>query len=140
MKQVLFVALYLWACFKFLLLRPLPPFGAPGKLVFRFRDPDYPGLHGVVAFPVPPNWVEELSPDLYGPMGFSSQISLKGYHLYGRDTWGMVTEKQIEANPDLQDLVRIYPHHPILLAGTRQFLGHHIWPLNDPSRYVLTFK
>lgn len=139
-KSVQFFVLYFYAMAK-ILQRGQKPDGIRGSAVFLFVDPPSIRKHGVVAFVLPRNVeVEIFKKDLWGPFGYSTEIDLRGKHLYGRDTWGMVNEAQIAANPPLQRLARRYPGSPILLAGVRKIWGYHPWPLNNPNNFVLVNK
>lgn len=143
-KVLLFWRLYFHALIRFLRNgKPEEIEGVSGTKVFRFFDPEYPesGRHGVVAFVLPYGTrASDYSPDLLGPFGYTSQIDLEGKHLYGRDTWGIVTTDQLIANPLLAKLARRYPHQHILLAGVRQFIRWHLPPLNNPRAFVLVYK
>jgi phage tail protein X len=90
-----------------------------------FVDPIHaPGdVHGVCVFALkkgdsPSNYED----DLIGPLGPSSRThsGLIGKHAYGRDTWGIVEDYQLEANPQLKELLDTLPEGTVLLlAGVR---------------------
>lgn len=139
---VQFLLLYFYSFFlRLLTLFRRTPEGIRGEAVFLFVDPDYPGVHGVVAFVLPvgsnPDYFDH---DLWGPFGYSSDITIAGKHLYGRDTWGEVTPKQIKANKVLGEIVSAYPNQTILLAGVRKVFGRHPWPLYQAKKYILVGK
>lgn len=142
-KAVQFVLLYIYSAMV-ALLNPLArtPEGIKGEIVFLFLDPKYPeSKHGVVAFVLPPGGnPDDYEQDLYGPFGYSSQITIMGLHLYGRDTWGTVNPQQISANPQLQALAEKYPNQIILLAGVRKVFGRHIPPLGKGENFILVGK
>jgi len=143
-KAVLFLVLYFYALGKYLLRQTThtKPKGEEGKAIFLFCDcKTSQRLHGVVAFVLPQGTdLGQYRQDLYGPFGYASEISIKGYHLYGRDTWGVVNNEQIVANRVLLDLLIQYPGHTILLAGVRKLRDHHIFPLNQPESFILVKK
>lgn len=108
-----------------------------------FKDPAVPDrTFGVAVFVLPPNFSpDDYSEDLLGPFGYSSRITLRGKHLYGRDTWGVPNEEMIEVNPELKLLAYHYPESTILLAGVRRGpFGRRIWPLNEPGNFMLVRK
>ncbi len=141
-KAALFTFLYLYALIKRLIHKEKEPTGIRGSAVFLFYDPYLPGpKHGVVAFVLPPRWsTEAFIHDLWGPFGFTSWIDFRGLHLYGRDTWGVVDRTQIRYNPDLRQILKENPDSTILLAGVRKIFGHHIWPTNNASKFILVKK
>ena len=143
-KAVLFLTLYFYALGKYLLRQTThtKPKGEEGKVIFLFCDrKTSQKLHGVVAFVLPQGTdLSQYKQDLYGPFGYTNEIDLKGFHLYGRDTWGTVNNGQIIANRPLLDLLIQYPGHTILLAGVRKLWGHHIFPLNNPESFILVKK
>jgi hypothetical protein len=142
-KAAQFALLYIYS----LIVRILTPFerkpeGIKGEIVFLFWDPKYPeNKHGVVAFVLPPGGnPDDYEQDLYGPFGYSSQISIKGLHLYGRDTWGTVNPQQIASNPALLELAGKHPNQIILLAGVRKVFGKHVPPLDKGKNFILVGK
>lgn len=141
-KSLLFWALYIYSWFTHLKVKQSPPVGLTGQRVFMFFDPQHPGkYHGVVAFILPYGTApDQLSDDLFGPFGYCSQIDRGGTHLYGRDTWGTVDAKQIAFNAPLYEIAQANKGHTILLAGVRNFLGRHPRPLNDPDKFILSWK
>ncbi len=143
MRTLRFLWLYLYAAFKSLRRKQRRvPSGLKGQAVFMFFDPDHPARrHGVVAF-VLPNRVgtEEFLPYLFGPFGYENEIDFHGLHLYGRDTWGTVNQRQINSNVPLMVLAEQYLDRTIVLAGVRPFWGRHLPPLNDPTKFVLVYR
>ncbi len=119
------------------------PNGVTGSAVFSFVDPKQTdeNSYGVVAFVLPLGMIpDDYIRDLYGPFGYSSRIRHKGFHLYGRDTWGVATDKQALVNPTLKRLMDENKDHIILLAGVRRLGRWHVWPLNVAANFVLVPK
>ncbi len=138
----LFVKLYFYAVLKSTTHgRQEEPAGIRGEKLFMFFDPHYPARkHSVVAFVLPPDTgTEEFKDDLFGPFGYTSEIDLNGFHLYGRGTWGTIQDYQIPVNLVLQELTDKYPDNTIVLAGVRSIFGFHVWPLKA-SKFILVRK
>lgn len=118
-----------------------PPSGLRGQKVFMFVDPNYPDKHGVVAFVLPKGHTpDDYKSDMYGPYGFSNQITILGRHLYGRDTWGTINPKQGLFNLALLILRQNNPEQIILLAGVRNIFGFHPSPLCRAANFILVPK
>jgi hypothetical protein len=157
MKTLVFVLLYIYSAIRDAVASPKEPDSTlRGEIVFSFLDPDIvkesttadPQVitkpkkkHGVVAFVLPNGRSpDDYKADMFGPFGYSSKITIRGVHLYGRDTWGTVDQTQIAANPELKELSAKYPGRTILLAGVRKFMGRHVSPLNDARSFLLVLK
>lgn len=140
--MIRFVFLYLFALVRWAGEKnKVVPQGIHGSAVFYFVDRNYPGRHGVVAFALPEGAkTEDYSPDLWGPFGWSSRITFRGLHLYGRDNWGVANRQQIFDNRSLAHLFVEDSSVTFVLAGVRGVLGRHIGPLADAKRFVLVKK
>jgi len=142
-----FLFLYAWAWLVHLLHLGAMPAVPKGSLygigLFTFYDPqgENPNKpHGVVAFLLEPgDSADNYTKHLLGPLGPADQIDFRDLHLYGRDTWGTVEAYQLadKRNAALAALAKEHPDCKILLAGVRMFFGRHIWPLNDPTKFIL---
>lgn len=144
MKAILFGFMYIHAVVRTIGRRLFKgraevPEGIRGTVMLKFVDPDFPGKqHSVVAFILPPKTQTEQLGELYGPFGYSSQTRFMFWYVYHRDTWGIVSEDQIAANPVLQGLCA--PGELILLAGVRGSRRGFVWPLNNPEHFILAWK
>jgi hypothetical protein len=145
-----FVWLYAYAVFKYLTAHNIKPKGlkAVGIGIFNnvYDEDSIP--YGIMVFVMPrgeslDNSYEKI---LFGPFGFTSQISWRGKHLYGLDTWGALNPNdeydliQIASNPFLLEISDRHPDQILQLAGVRKIFGRHIWPLNKPERFILPGK
>lgn len=141
-KNLLVLVLYMRALIKRAKDGRKPhPKGLKAVMVTSFTDPEKPGkLFGVAVFLIPRRHSSADYGVLFGPFGSSSNTKLWGYSLYAIDTWGDVTDAQLEVNPQLRVLQNQNPDMVLRLVGVRRVFGFHIHPLNKGQNFTLVRK
>lgn len=142
MKLAIVAWLYLWCIVQYFKYKDKPaPDGVHGEHMLNFVERPGAPKHGVVAFVLPKGKTpDDYSLLLWGPAGLETNTSWhifrKEWHAYGRDDWGVPTEEHTRANPKLRRLAQDYPGQIIVLAGVRRLWRWHLWPLNNPDKFV----